>query len=130
MNKYSSARSYFMVILTVYTLGLIACTSSTAIPAEGPVIISSLAPEHPDIYPVGNTRITCVAESRNGSKLTYQWVCNDGTIIGSGETITWEAPITYGDFHIMCTVTDDNGNKASRTTNVTVLVRDPTKCCR
>lgn len=130
MNNYISVRSYFMAVIAIFTMGLIACSSSNAMPAEGPVIISSLTPEHPDIYPVGNTRITCIAESKNGSKLTYQWVCNDGTITGSGETITWEAPITYGDFHIMCTVTDDSGNKASRATTVRVLVRDPTKCCR
>jgi hypothetical protein len=121
----------FFVIIAVLTLGLAltACSSSGA-PVDGPVVITSLAPEHPDVYPVGNTRVTCAATAKDGSALKYQWVANDGTITGSGETITWEAPKTYGDFHIMCTVFDTSGNKASQTTTVTVLVRDPTKCCR
>jgi hypothetical protein len=119
-------------IIAILTLGLIsgACNSSGGTPVDGPVVITSLTPEHPDVYPVGNTRVTCVATAKDGSALKYQWVCNDGTITGSGETITWEAPKTYGDFHIMCTVFDASGNKATQTATVTVLVRDPTKCCR
>jgi hypothetical protein len=106
-----------------------ACGTSSGNPVNGPVI-SSLTPEHPDVYPVGNTRVTCVASNTTGGELTYQWVSNDGTITGTGPTVTWEAPKTYGDFHIMCTVYDAAGNKASQTTTVTVLVRDPSKCCR
>jgi hypothetical protein len=110
-------------------LMLTACSSAGSNPVNGPVI-SALTPEHPDVYPVGNTRVTCIASAKDGSPLTYQWVANDGTITGTGQTITWEAPKTYGDFHIMCTVYDASGNKASQTATVTVLVRDPSKCCR
>ncbi|MBN1374729.1 MAG: hypothetical protein JXA01_01100 [Dehalococcoidia bacterium] len=128
MSKYKGIPLLLAGLLLVFIPVTAACNTNSG-PVNGPVI-SSLTPEHPDIYPVGNTRVTCIASAQDGGELTYQWVCNDGTIIGSGKTITWEAPKTYGDFHIMCTVYDFSGNKTSQTTIVTVLVRDPTKCCR
>lgn len=130
MNHCRYIKLLFVAVILVFNLGLIACSPAAGNPVDGPVIISSLAPEHPDIYPLGNTRVTCVASAKGGGALTYQWVCNDGIITGSGETITWEAPQTYGPFHIMCTVYDSIGNKTSQTATVNVLVRDPTKCCR
>jgi hypothetical protein len=61
-------------------------------------------------------------------------VCNDGKIIedpaGDGSTVTYEAPKTYGDFYIMATVDDGRGNSANKTVTVTVIVRDPSKCCK
>jgi hypothetical protein len=132
-ESYLNKRNHIgiLCVLAALIAGLImtACSSAGSNPVNGPVI-SSLTPEHPDVYPVGNTRVTCVAAAKDGGALTYQWVANDGTITGTGQTITWEAPKTYGDFHIMCTVYDASGNKASQTATVTVLVRDPSKCCR
>lgn len=115
-------------LLLAFIPNVAACNSSSG-QAVGP-FISSLTAEHTVVYPLGNTRVTCIASDQAGGSLTYQWVCNEGTVIGSGKTITWEAPKTYGDFHIMCTVYDSIGNKTSQTTTVTVIVRDPTKCCR
>jgi hypothetical protein len=129
LNERNIIAVVFIAVVLMAGLSFVACSSESSSLTNGPVI-SSLTVEHPDIYPVGNTRVTCVAAAKDGSALTYQWVCNDGTITGSGATITWEAPKTYGDFHIMCTVFDSGGNKASQTVTVAVLVRDPTKCCR
>lgn len=129
LNKRSLIGILCVVAALIAASMLTACSSAGSNPVNGPVI-SSLTPEHPDVYPVGNTRVTCVASAKDGSPLTYQWVASDGTITGTGQTITWEAPKTYGDFHIMCTVYDASGNKASETATVTVLVRDPSKCCR
>jgi hypothetical protein len=106
-----------------------ACVAAAAANPNTP-LISSLAAEHTNIYPLGNTKITCSAVSPQGLPLNYKWVCTDGTITGSGPSITYEAPRTYGDFHIMVTVDDGQGNKASQTVKVTVIVRDPTKCCK
>jgi len=129
LNKRSTIVVLCTVAILALGLTLFACSSVSSGPANG-LVIASLTAEHPDVYPVGNTRVTCVAQAKDGGALSYQWVCNEGTITGSGSTITWEAPKTYGDFHIMCTVLDSSGNKASQTTTVTVLVRDPSKCCR
>lgn len=106
-----------------------ACAAAEAANPNAP-LISSLIAEHTSLYPLGNTKITCSAASPLGLPLNYNWVCTDGTIIGSGPSITYEAPRTYGDFHILVTVDDGQGNKASQTVQVTVIVRDPTKCCR
>jgi hypothetical protein len=106
-----------------------ACAAAEAANPNAP-LISSLVAEHTNLYPLGNTNITCSAASPHGLPLNYNWVCTDGTITGSGPSVTYEAPRTYGDFHIMVTVDDGQGNKASQTVKVTVIVRDPTKCCK
>jgi len=129
LRKTEVIRLISIALIIAAVSSAVACAPAGTVSLDAPAI-SSLTPEHPDVYPVGNTRITCVAASKDGSALTYQWVCNDGTITGSGATVTWEAPKTYGDFHIMCTVYDAAGHKSSQTTTVTVLVRDPSKCCR
>jgi hypothetical protein len=106
-----------------------ACTSAGNVNPNSPVI-SSLVAEHTNLYPLGNTVITCSAVSPGGTPLTYKWVSSDGIITGSGPSVTYEAPRTYGDFHVMATVDDGLGNTANQTVTVTVIVRDPSTCCR
>ncbi len=96
---------------------------------EAPVITSVIA-EHTTLYPLGNTNILCSASSRDGSSLNYRWSCSDGIIRGDGSVINWEAPRTYGDFQITVQVDDGKGHIASKTVIVSVIVRDPSKCCR
>lgn len=108
-----------------------ACSGAAASNSAGnPIIISALTAEHTTLYPLGNTSITCSASSKDGSPLRYKWVCNEGTIIGEGPAVKWEAPGTYGDFNIMVIVDDGKGNSSTGTTQVTVIVRDPSKCCK
>jgi hypothetical protein len=128
--KKPNAVYYFMLflLLAVFIVSG-ACAAAEAANPNAPVI-SSLVAEHTTLYPLGNTRITCSAVSPNGLPLNYAWVCTDGTITGSGPTVTYEAPKTYGDFYIMVNADDGQGNKSSQTVKVTVIVRDPTKCCR
>jgi hypothetical protein len=106
-----------------------ACTAAGGVNPNTPVI-SSLAAEHTNLYPLGNTVITCSAVSPQGTPLNYKWVSSDGIISGSGPSVTYEAPRTYGDFNVMATVDDGLGNTASKTVTVTVIVRDPSQCCR
>jgi hypothetical protein len=122
-----------ILLLTVMLAGSgLGCVAGS-IDSHAPVI-SSLVAEHTTLYPLGNTIITCSASSPDGAALKYRWVCNDGTIIkdpaGNGSKVTYEAPRTYGDFHIMATVDDDRGNTVNKTVIVTVIVRDPSTCCR
>jgi hypothetical protein len=111
---------------------LCACAGETINP-DAPVI-NSLVAEHTTLYPLGNTVVTCSASSPGGAALKYKWVCDDGTITkdpgGREDRIIYEAPRTYGDFYIMVTVDDTRGNYTSGTVTVTVIVRDPSKCCR
>jgi hypothetical protein len=121
----------YLAILLLFAAAIVggACAAGSNINPNAPVI-SSLVAEHTNLYPLGNTVITCSAVSPQGTPLNYKWVCSDGTITGSGPSVTYEAPRTYGDFHIMATVDDGLGNTASKTVTVTVIVRDPSQCCR
>jgi len=128
--KKHDAVIYFMLFPLLAVLIMSgACAAAEAANPNAPMI-SSLVAEHTTLYPLGNTVITCSAVSPRGLPLNYNWVCTDGTVIGSGPTVTYEAPKTYGDFYIMANVDDGQGNKSSQTVKVTVIVRDPTKCCR
>jgi hypothetical protein len=121
-----------IIIMLCGALPGISCVSNSKAEVGNGLVITSMSAEHTAVYPLGNTRITCNAVVNSASTLKYQWVSNYGTIIGEGQTITWEAPKTYGDFHIMCTVVDTQGNKTSQTITIAVLVRDPNNptCCR
>ena len=123
----------FILLLTVILAGLAVGCAAGSINPNAP-LITSLAAEHTTLYPLGNTTITCSASSPDGAALKYRWVCNDGTIIqdpaGNGSTVKYEAPRTYGDFHVMATVDDGRGNSVNKTVTVTVIVRDPSTCCR
>ena len=123
----------FILLLAVIVAGSAAGCAASRIDPDAPVI-SSLVAEHSTLYPLGNTTVTCIASSPSGAALKYRWVCSDGKIIsdpaGDGSRITYEAPRTYGDFHIMATVDDERGNSVNKTATVTVIVRDPSTCCR
>ena len=123
--------AYYFALLLLFASLIVggACTAGSSVNPNAPVI-SSLEAEYTNLYPLGNTKITCSAVSPQGTPLSYKWVCSDGTINGSGPSITYEAPRTYGDFYIMATVDDGLGNTASKTVTVTVIVRDPSKCCK
>lgn len=121
------------MLSAVIVIGPAAGCAAARIDPNAPVI-SSLVAEHTTLYPLGNTVVTCSAGSPAGAALKYRWVCSDGKIIndpvGDGSKITYEAPKTYGDFNIMVTVDDDRGNSVNKTVTVTVIVRDPSTCCR
>jgi hypothetical protein len=130
LNKYSTIAIFCVAVALLAPLVAVSCSPASGSPLSNGPVITSLVAEHTAVYPLGNTKITCSATAKDGGALTYQWVSNDGTITGTGQTVTWEAPKTYGDFFIMCTVYDSQGNKTSQTVTVTALVRDPSKCCR
>jgi hypothetical protein len=119
-----------LVLLVLALIPAVACNAGASGQTMYAPRIISLAAEHKAIYPLGNTKINCLAEDPDGDALNYTWTCDDGQIIGSGSQITWEAPKAYGDFHIMANVDDGKGNSGSKIVTVTVLVRDSSTCCR
>ncbi|MCX6001123.1 MAG: PKD domain-containing protein [Chloroflexi bacterium] len=122
-----------VLLLTVMLASSAVGCAAASINAHAP-LISSLVAEHTTLYPLGNTVVTCSASSPDGAALKYSWACDNGTITkdpaGDATKITYEAPRTYGDFHIISTVDDGRGNSVNKTVTVTVIVRDPSKCCR
>lgn len=119
----------FSISILILLAG-VSCSSNSSVTSGNVPIITSVSAEHTNVYPLGNTRIICVATDPDSDTLTYLWAANDGKIIGSGPEITWEAPKSYGDFHIMATVDDGHGNTVSKVVTVTVIVRDASSCCK
>ena len=122
--------SILVLLSGILALSVAGCSSHTQGQDSSILNIASLTAEHPTLYPLGNTRIACVATTPEGSQLTYQWSGTDGKFIGSGSQVTWEAPKSYGDFHIMAMVDDGHGHTASKYITVTVIVRDGSTCCK
>lgn len=130
MCRQDLAKTFFVISILLSLALANGCGSAAGSNTDGPVVIASVTAEHSTLYPLGNTNVTCSATSKDGSTLSYKWISNDGTITGEGATIKYEAPKTYGDFNIMVIVTDSKGNSSTGSTKVTVIVRDPSKCCK
>jgi hypothetical protein len=75
------------------------------------------------VLPSSNSRITCVATDSDGDPLVYTWSAEKGTIIGTGDTITWNAPDVQGTYSIIASVTDDKGAEAKSSVSITVAVK-------
>jgi len=130
LRRQDLSKTLFVIATLLSLSPVTGCGSVAGNNVDGPVVIASVTAEHSTLYPLGNTDVTCSATSKDGSTLSYKWVSNDGTITGEGPTINYEAPMTYGDFNIMVIVTDSQGNSSTGSTKVTVIVRDPSKCCK
>ena len=67
------------------------------------------------------TQISCEASDADGDSLTYQWSADGGTIKGEGNSITWVAPDTAGNYNIEVTVTDGKGGRTSEYKTIAVI---------
>jgi hypothetical protein len=130
LRKPDVFKAIFVTFMLSVILAMAACSGAAASNTGNGPAIASVVAEHTTLYPLGNTNITCSAVSKDGSALNYRWISNDGTITGSGATVNWEAPKTYGNFNIMVVVDDGKGHSSNGTVTVTVIVRDPSKCCK
>jgi chitinase len=72
------------------------------------------------VTPSSSTRITCVATDADNDTLTYTWSVNSGTIIGTGDTVTWTAPQAAGTYIITAMVTDTKGGEAKDSVTIAV----------
>ena len=80
---------------------------------------------HPRKIHIGsNSNINCIASDSDGDPLDFTWFSTFGTIAGSDSTIIWTAPITPGNYFIVCSVNDGRGGIAID--SILVSVRDTT----
>ncbi len=93
--------------------------------ANRPPIITSLTSDAAWTTPAGDLQITCEAEDPDGDELSYLWTATDGSISGTGATVTWTAPEDVGTYDITVVVSDDHGGSATRTLSVSVLTGQP-----
>ncbi|MHB8085815.1 MAG: PKD domain-containing protein [Dehalococcoidia bacterium] len=59
--------------------------------------------------PQTESPLTCMASDPDGDNLTYTWTADNGTIKGSGSTITWISPAGDGIYNITLVVSDGRG---------------------
>jgi hypothetical protein len=123
MNKILTRNSLKLIFIFSVTCMIILLSACVPIHASGPHI-ASLQASTLYVYPQGKTELTCTATDTEGGNLTYSWVCNEGTFDGTGSKVTWKAPNQYGEFNIMVTVTDSQGNKDSSTVVITSVVNE------
>lgn len=91
---------------------------------HSPVISSLIA--QPSILEVGQqSRLTCYAADQEGDALFYDWHSNKGLLLGTGATVTWQAPHQPGDYFISCEVIDNRGGEDNRAVRIQVVERLP-----
>ena len=82
--------------------------------------ISSLTANPKSVNINENSLLICIANDSDGDNLTYVWEASSGSISGSGNSVTWLAPSSEGNFSISCKVLDGNGGEDSESLNITV----------
>jgi hypothetical protein len=126
-----TARFHTLFILAAGLLILALLTAAGCTLAGGKAenkMISRLETKSEAVFPLTNTQITCTAADPDGTALTYQWTCTQGTIEGSGPQVTWIAPNQLGWFPIMVTVQNSKGQSEQETIQVAVVEKNSATC--
>ena len=76
-NNFAMRMSLPAIVLILVFVGT-GCTNPADRPGNDSPVIDQLVVEHPVLYPLGNTRIECIAADSQNRKLAYKWVCNMG----------------------------------------------------
>jgi len=119
------SKKYFPVIVLAIIILITLCSSiSCAAPApqanRQPVIQQINGQSA--WSPLSEGQFTCVASDPDGDKLMYRWTADNGTISGSGATVSWKSPATMGKYKISVTVSDEKGGEATAVQEVRVIV--------
>ena len=108
-----------IVLLVILSTVFPACTGASA--SKGTPVIYELSTDHTRLYPRTTAELKCVALDPENDELFFKWSSIDGELSGDGPIVSWKAPDSYGDYHIMVTVEDDKGNSASQTITIDVI---------
>jgi len=88
-----------------------------------PPVIANLTPSTTDLAPEDSCTVGCVASDADGDTLTYAWTATGGTITGTGNSVSWEAPAAEGTYTISVSVSDGNGGTASDSVDIIVEMK-------
>ena len=107
-----------LIILVITFLPIASCASPNQLPD-----ISSLTADYEgEINPADSCQIECVASDPDEEdELAYTWIAYGGTISGTGSTVTWIAPNTFGICTISVEVSDGRDGIATEQINIPVL---------
>ena len=127
MNSHIGKIGLGIVMVLVMLCG--ACLVTAEPKGNKPPVVSSLEAEYVNVYPRGASEIRCVASDPESDAVQFRWSSTGGTLTGDGATVTWAAPIDYGDYHIMVIAKDGNGGSAEATLTISVIPRPYRGCC-
>jgi hypothetical protein len=88
-----------------------------------PPVIASLTPSSTDVAPEDSCTIGSVASDADSDTLTYAWTASGGTVTGTGNSVSWEAPATEGTYTISVSVSDGHGGTASDSCDIVVEMK-------
>lgn len=86
---------------------------------EAPQILE-IHKDTPYTSPNGSIQLTAIASDPDLDPLTYIWSTTGGTIVGTGASVQWNAPISEGIYQVTVQVADDQGLSAQTTTSLLV----------
>jgi hypothetical protein len=125
--------SYISKICLVLVVALVtlcsACMVSQASNSAKSPLISSLEADYVNLDPKAMSEIKCVVSASDNNTVQFTWSSDGGSIIGGGSTVIWRAPNEYGDYHVMVTAKDGNGDSAKAVLTLSVVPRPHKKCC-
>ncbi len=94
-----------------------------ASPSNYPPRIRALAATQTQVIFSDSAQVYCTAADRDGDALTYVWNSTGGSIVGSGDSVTFAAPAAAGIDTISCIVSDDRGLSDTAITEIGVVQR-------
>ena len=103
---------------------LFSCEEETTEPKNEPPVILSLTADPDSIDVEGSSTLTSVAIDPDGDELTYTWIASQGSLVGSGSSVSWVAPNSEGTYSVTCKVDDGRGGDDSK--SVTIVVSKAT----
>ena len=99
---------------------------SAASPSDNqPPVVACLIIDTDELVPTGECHIECTAEDPDGDSLSYIWSASGGDIAGTGSSISWIAPNEAGDYDVMVTVSDEQGEEDTKSLTVSVELPAP-----
>jgi hypothetical protein len=112
---------YLLHIPVVCTLAFVfsSCDEDEPDPQqEIPLVYTSLTADK-TVLNVGET--ATLTATATGKDLLYLWEASAGSLVGSGQTVTYTpTPCIVGDNEITCTVQDDYGKTELKTITITI----------
>ena len=116
-------------VVIVLAMLCVACLATAEPKGNELPLISSVESEYVNVYPRGASEIRCVVSDPESDAVQFTWSCTGGTLKGDGDTVIWESPSDYGDYHIMVIARDGNGSSTEATLTISVIPRPYRGCC-
>ena len=127
--KAGTCASVLVMVLAVLAAQSSACVSAPVPEGNQPPVISSLEAKYMVVDPRAASEITCAVSDPDGDEVDFKWSCTGGDLSGAGPVVTWRAPNSYGDYHVMVIVKDTNGGSTQAILTLSVVARPASRGC-